>query len=229
MRASRPVRRERAARSVGDETERDDAGRFGIPGINFGTATNPDAGIELGLGLIYRQGPSIASSDDYSDGVLQFSVNDGAQSTANGSSVNNPNRAAWNFNFSVATGLNGATTGLADYTFQLLYDVDPGPGAVYRTLTLEAETTAQAAGQSGFQWRDQGTGLVFIGDDAGNVKVTQNSSNYAFNFFQSFLTSPYGLSTTPGFKGPAHFEIVLQALDGAQIIVRNRIVVNVVL
>lgn len=129
------------------------------------------------------------------------------------------------FTFSVATGLNGATTDLNDFTFQLLYDVDPGPGTNYRTLTLEAEGTPQAAGQSGFQWRDQGTAAVFILDDEGNADVTQNSENYAFGIFQGFLTSPYGLGNA--FAGPAQFDIILQAIDGAQVIVRNHIVVDV--
>lgn len=197
----------------------------GIPAVNFGTARNETAGIELGLMVLYRQGPTVASTDDYSDGVLNFSVASGPQSTANGSFANNAGRAAWSFTFSVATGLNSTLTDLADHTFELLYDVDPGPGTTYRTLTLEPEATPQAPGQSGFQWRDEGTGLVFILDDEGNIKVTQNSENYAFGFFQSFLTAPYG----PGnaFAGPAKFDIILRALNGSQIIVSNHIAVNV--
>ncbi len=197
----------------------------GIPAENFGTATNEDAGIELGLMVLYRQGPTVPSADNYDDGVLHFTVNSGPQSTANGSGSDNTNRAAWNFTFSVATGLSGATTDLNDYTFQLLYDVDPGLGTSYRTLTLEPETVPQAVGQSGFQWKDQGTGLVFIADDEGNVNVTQNSENYAFGFFQSFLTGPYGVLS--GFAGPAHFDIILQALNGSQLVARNHIVVDV--
>lgn len=198
----------------------------GIPAVNFGTARNQNAGIELGLMVLYRQGPTVPSADDYADGVLHVEVNDGPQSVANGSLANHAGRASWNYTFSIATGLNGATTDLSDYTFQLLYDVDPGLSVSYRTLTLEAETTAQPSGQSGFQWRDQGTDLVFIADDEGTVNVTQNSQNYAFVSYQTFLTSVYG----PGnaFAGPAHFDIILQALDGSQVIVRNHIVVDVV-
>jgi hypothetical protein len=195
----------------------------GIPATGFGIVKNLDSGIELGLQVIYRQGPTVTSTDDYNDGVLHFSVNDGAQSTANGSSVNNAGRAAWSFDFSIATGLNGATTDLDDYTFQLLYDVDPGAGTSYRTLALEPG----GSGSSGHQWRDQGTGLVFIADDSGNSNVTQNSENYAFTFFQSFLTSAYGPGS--GFAGPAHFDIVLQALDGSRLIAANHIAVDVIL
>ncbi len=195
----------------------------GIPAVNFGTARDEAAGVELGMMVLYRQGPTVASTDDYGDGVLHFSVNDGAQSTSNGSSSNNGNRAAWNFTFSAATGLNGATTDLNDFTLQLLYDVDPGPGTSYRTLTLEPGSAGP--GRSGFRWRDQGTGLVFIADDEGNANVTQNSENYSFGFFQAFLTSPYGIGNA--FAGPAQFDIVLQAFDGPQMIVRNHIAVDV--
>lgn len=199
----------------------------GIPASNFAIAENVAAGVELGLQVIYRQGPTVASTDTYDDGVLHFVVNDGPQSTANGSSANNAGRASWSFEYSIETGLNGATTDLGDFTFKLLYDVDPGAAASYRTLTLEQEATSQATGQSGFQWRDDASGLVFIADDEGNANVTQNSENYAFAFFQSFLTAAYG----PGnaFAGPAHFDIQLQAYDDAQLIAVNHIVVDAIL
>ncbi len=153
--------------------------------------------------------------------VLHFNVASGPQSTANGSFANNPARAAWNFTYSIATGLNAATD-LTDHTFQLLFDVDPGPGVNYRTLTLEPEGTPQAAGQSGFQWRDQGTNTVLISDDEGTFQVTQNSQNYAF---YQLLTSPYNQANN--FGGPATFDIILRALSGAQVVASNHIVVNV--
>jgi hypothetical protein len=196
-----------------------------IPAENFGVARNETAGIELGLMILYRQGPTVASTDNYNDGVLNFNVESGPQSTANGSTSNNAARAAWNFTFSLATGLNAVTTDLDDHTFQLLYDVDPGAGTSYRTLTLERRDAGGPGQLSGFQWRDQGSGLVFIADDEGNSNVTQNSENYAFGFFQAFLTSPYGSGN--GFAGPAQFDIILQAFDGTQLIARNHIRVNV--
>ncbi|HEX5702256.1 MAG TPA: hypothetical protein VFX97_03455 [Pyrinomonadaceae bacterium] len=196
----------------------------GIPAENFGLARNEALGIELGLMILYRQGPTVPSTDNYADGVLNFSVASGPQSISNGSAVNNPGRAAWNFTFSVATGLNGATTDLGDYTFQLLYDTDAGPGTNYRTLTLEQELTPQAAGQSGYQWRDQVLNYVPIADDEGNGNVTQNSQNYAFAHFQAFLGGAYA---PPTFAGPGQFDIILRALDGTQIVASNHIVVNV--
>lgn len=195
----------------------------GIPATNFGTATNAGAGIELGMMVLYRQGPTLASTDTYDDGFLEFDVASGPQSTANGSFANVANRAAWNYTFSIATGLGGATTTLADYTFQLLFDVDPGPGTTFRTLQLEAEATPQAAGQSGYAWRDIATNTLPIADDEGTANVTQNSQNYAF--YAPLLAGLYDAGTA--FAGPAQFDIVLQALDGTQLVARNHIVVNV--
>ena len=101
-------------------------------------------------------------------------------------------------------------------------DVDPTAGVSYRTLTLEPGGT----GSSGYQWRDQGTGTVFIADDAGNANVTQNSQNYAFAFFQSFLTGAYG----PGnnFDGPAAVRHRAGGAPRRQLLADNHIVVDVV-
>lgn len=198
----------------------------GIPASGFGIAYNDDAGVELGLQVIYRQGPVVASTDNYDDGVLHFTVNDGPQSTANGSGSDHAGRAAWSFEYSVATGLDGETTDLDDFTFRLMYDTDTSAATSFRTLVLEAETTPQAAGQSGYQWRDEGSGLVFIADDEGNANVTQNSENYAFSFFQTFMTGSYG--TGNAFGGPATFDIILQAYDGSDLVAQNHIVVDVI-
>lgn len=197
----------------------------GIPATNFGTATNAAAGIELGMMVLYRQGPNVVPTDTYDDGLLEFDVASGSQSTANGSFANNANRAAWNYTFSIATGLGGASTTLADFTFQLLVDVDPGPGTNFRTLQLEAEATPQAAGQSGYAWRDVALNAIVIPDDEGTANVTQNSQNYGFLQYQAFLTAPYGPAST--FNGPAQFDLVLQAFAGTQLVARNHVAVNV--
>lgn len=197
----------------------------GIPATNFGTATNAAAGIELGMMILYRQGPNVVSTDDYADGLLEFDVASGPQSTANGSFADNAARAAWNYTFSIATGLGGATTTLADYTFQLLVDVDPGATTSFRTLQLEPSALPPAPGKSGYAWRDVALNAVVIPDDEGTANVTQNSQNYAFGQYQAFLTAPYGPGTS--FAGPAQFDLVLQAFAGTQLVARNHSVVNV--
>jgi hypothetical protein len=197
----------------------------GIPAENFATATNIEKGIELGMMVLYRQGPTVPSTDTFADDVLEFDVASGPQSVANGSSANNALRAAWNYTFSVATGLGGATTDLNDFTVQLLVDMDPGAGVAYRTFTLEPGGLGGPA-NSGFQWRDLDSGLVVMADDEGNVNVTQNSQNYAFyGLVPPLDTSTYTVGG--GFAGPATFDVVLQAFSGAQLVARNHIVVNV--
>ena len=196
----------------------------GLNAAHFGTARNEDAGVELGLKVHHRStvGNSIyLTTDDYNDGVLHYEVQQGP-AIAGGAP-----KAEWSFDFSIATGLNGETTNLGDFTFKMLYDVDPSAAVSYKTLVLEAEGTPQGADQSGFQWRDVDTGIVFVNDDEGNANVTQNSRNYGFAEFQSFLTDTYG----PGnnFAGPAHFDIQLQAFDGLQMIAQNHIAVDVIL
>lgn len=196
----------------------------GIPAKGFGLVRAEDAGIELGLQIIYRQGPTVTTTDDYADGILRFVVNDGPQSTANGSFQNAANRAAWNFEYSVATGLNGQTTDLDDFTFKLLIDTDRSVGTNYVELVLGAESTPQGPGQSGYQWQIPGSAFPApIQDDAGNSEVTQNSQNYAF-----YGIPDYNAGT--GFAGPAEFDIVLQAYDMSNtLIAENHIAVDIVL
>jgi hypothetical protein len=194
----------------------------GIPASDFATARNEAAGIELGFQIIYRQGPTVTSSDSFADGVLNYSVADGPQSTANGSQADVANRAAWNFQYSIVTGLNGATTDLNDFTFRLLIDLDSGASVSYATLQL-APGGVVPPQPSGFHWTDGST--TIIPDDQGNANVTQNSQNYAF--YAASLTPPNSYTALNGFPGPATFDLVLQAFDGAQLIASNHIVVNV--
>jgi hypothetical protein len=183
-----------------------------------------DAGIELGLQVIYRQGPTVTTADDYADGVLSYTVNDGAQSTANGSSANNSARAAWSFEYSIVTGLNGETTDLGDFTFKLLVDKDPTAAIDYNELLMRVDPLAP--GTADTIWQLVGPNVDVIGDDAGNPAlpgtVAQNSQNISFAF--------YGLGAYAGAGFPAgQFDISLQAFDALNTLIgENHIQVNVV-
>ncbi|HYC45777.1 MAG TPA: hypothetical protein VED01_09865 [Burkholderiales bacterium] len=200
----------------------------GIPATGFGIARAEEAGLELGLQVIYRNGPTVLSSDDYSDGVLEYTVNDGPQSTLNGSTSNAANRAAWNYEWSIAGGLNGETTDLTDFTIKLLIDGDPSAAIDYTELLL-VHNPAIATGSSEFFW-DAGLPVPFISDDAGiDPTVTQNSQNYAFGAHQALLPPGSTYTQAGGFAGPAQFDIALQAFDSANtLIAENHIQVNVV-
>ena len=92
----------------------------GIPATDYQIVRADDAGIELGLQVHYRNGPVVLPTygNGYADGVIEFQVADGPQTPA--TSPGFPaalNRAAWSFDYSVITGLNGESTDLADFTF----------------------------------------------------------------------------------------------------------------
>jgi hemolysin type calcium-binding protein len=190
----------------------------GIPADHYGIVQDADTGVELGLQIHYRQGPTVLHSDadGYGDGVLHFQVNDGTQSTANGSSVDNPGRAAWNFDYSIATGLDGHTTDVSDFTFRMLIDVDPSAATNYRVLTMQPGGLDSA----NVHWVDQDNNIV-IADDEGNANVAQNSENYAFGFIHDYLG-------TYNYEAGAQFDIVLQAFDGPNLLAQNHIIVDVI-
>jgi hypothetical protein len=192
----------------------------GIPADHYGIVRAEGAGVELGLQIHYRNGPTVTTTDDYADGVLLFTVNDGPQSTSNGSSANVANRAAWSFDYSIVTGLNGETTDLSDFTFKFLVDVDPTTAKNYQVFTMAPGGT----GSANVHWTNQFGDAV--GDDQGiNGVVAQNSRNLAFYDVDHStpLTQPYD----PAF-GPGQFDIILSAYDGSHLIASNHIVVDVV-
>jgi hypothetical protein len=190
----------------------------GIPADNFGIARNEDAGIELGLKVHNRTGdPAVPSTDTYADGVLHFQVHQGSQ-------PGNPARAAWNFDWSVATGLNGETTGLSDFTIKLLVDVDRTANTSYHELTL----SAVGANTADVHWTDQYGNILIVDDEGVANKVAQNSQNFAFAIGDTNPGTP-GTQTYDGTNwGPGNFDIILEAFNGTQLVGINHIVVDVV-
>ncbi len=197
---------------------------------DFVVTQSESSGVELALAVKYRQGPSQDPVFVDADGTVHFQVEDGAQSTTNGSSSNHSNRAAWSFDYSIATGLDGATTDLSDFTFKLLIDVDPTAGTEFRELTM-VDHGGAITNDTGFVWFDQDS-TPTIGDDGGNANVAQNSENYAFGFIEDFIDAD---PDTPGQQpyapdfGPAEFDIRLEAYDGGHnLIAANQIAVEVI-
>ena len=186
----------------------------GNPSSDFVVTRNEGDGVELGLSIRYRQGPAVDPVSVDADGSVRFDVNTGAQNTDNGSSGNNANRAAWSFNYSIATGLNGETTDLSDFTFKLFVDVDVTEDTNFRELTM-IENPPEFSNETGFFWIDQDSSPT-IGDDGGNGNVAQNSENFAFGFIEDFIDADPDLaglqSYAPNF-GEAEFDIRLEAYD----------------
>lgn len=195
---------------------------------NYVIVRNEGEGIELGLQVKERSGPSFDPTSVDANGTVHYQVPDGSQ-------IGNPARAFWSFDFSVATGLNGKTTGLGDFTFKLLVDTDVTAATNYLQLTLVPENPllAGAPGSaSDFVWAALGAPLapVVIGDDGGVPGlVTQNSQNYVFynSLIDADPVSPGQQSYAPTY-GPATFDIQLLAYHGAELIGVNHVVVDVV-
>ena len=198
----------------------------GIPATDYNLARNEDAGVELGMQVHYRQGPTVLPIDGngYADGVLHFEVAAGPQTpvTSPGFPAN-PNRAAWNFDYSIVTGLNGETTDLSDFTFKLLVDEDPTAGIDYQVFVMAVGGT----GSANVHWVNQ-YGLApenAVVDDQGIAgEVAQNSRNLAF--YDTDHVTP-GTQVYDPLFGPGQFDIVLQAFQGTSLIASNHILVEV--
>lgn len=174
----------------------------------FTLQQNPWTKTELAMKGKYRQGDDIPPTFLGGDGFIHVVVPDGPQVTdpAHGVPGPNPARAAWNFDFSLSTALNGSTSDLDDIDAWLQLDIDPSPKTKYLTLKLDKVTTTPAPGDSGYGWR---TGATFVlDDDGGTSQVTQNSFNYAF-IANLIDTDPVTAGIQPYAFGAAEFDIIM--------------------
>src|SRR5436190_5935237 len=98
----------------------------GIPATHFGIARNEGAGVELAFNLHHRSDSVVdpvthtsmyapTDANGYADGVLTYQVQHGPAVGVGGVP-----KAEWSWDPSIATGLNGQTTDLHDFTFKLL-------------------------------------------------------------------------------------------------------------
>lgn len=177
----------------------------GAPNTGFARKRNIDAGVELGLKAIMRQGPDLPATYIDGDGFVHFEVPTGAQ-------VGNPGRAAWSWNYSVAVGLNGTQARLGAYDVELWVDVDSSERKNYVKLNLSrvGPATAQTGCSpdpspdlNGYGWKDK-DGNPVIGDDEGTDQVSQNSQNVAF--WTSVIDGANPVYTF----GPGEFDVILK-------------------
>ncbi|MEA2818434.1 MAG: large repetitive protein [Bradyrhizobium sp.] len=177
---------------------------------NFHIEQNNTLGIQLDLKEHYRTGNDIAASSVDADGTAHFSVPSGTQvvDPTHGVGGANATRGAWNFDFVVATGLNGQTTDLSSFTFKLaitqngtnthIFDLDPASHI----------------------WIDEANPTVgFGGDDfvthpasaATQSHVAENSVNMAF---VAGAFGPLATSTAAG----TTYDIKLEAFDHTHLV-----------
>lgn len=186
----------------------------------FGSGNSPNGyhidqnhtlGFQLDLKEHYRQGNDIAPTSVDANGVANFIVPAGTQvvNPAGGVGNANPNRAAWNFDYVVATGLDGQTTSLTDFTFKLQVTQN---GTNTHVFALDPATHV---------WLDQANPTIgFGGDDfnqpatvATQAHVAENSVNLGFATLQSVF-GPLAQSTAAG----TIYDIALEAFQGVQLV-----------
>jgi hypothetical protein len=185
----------------GTPTTNDDEMYFGDGNLptNYNITVDDKTNIELGLKIHYRQGDDITPVSIDADGTAHYVVPDGTQvvDPAHNVGAANPNRAAWNFDFSVNTGLNGSTKTLDNFDFRIIISSGDGERGVFDLAHL---------GPGNTPWvNDPPTGS-FADEDGSNPQLSQNSVNLGFNFLKAiFGTDVLDAGET--------YDILLQAFD----------------
>jgi hypothetical protein len=188
----------------GTPTTSDDEMYFGDGNkpTNYNISVDDKTNIELGLKIHYRQGNDITPTSVSGDGNANYTVPDGAQvvDPANGVSSANPARAAWNFDFSVNTGLDGSTNTLDDFDFRIIIKSGDGEVGVFDLNHLAPGNTP---------WGAPGAG--FSDEDGTNPQLSQNSVNLGFAFFASIFGADR-------LDAGETYDITLQAFDHGKIV-----------
>ena len=190
----------------GTPTSSDDEMYFGDGNLptNYNISVDSKTDIELGLKIHYRQGNDILPTSIDSDGTANYSVPDGAQvvDPAHGVSSANPARAAWNFDFSVNTGIDGSTSTLDDFDFRIIIASGDGEKGVFDLQHLAPGNTP---------WVNNPATGSFADEDGSNPQLSQNSVNLGFAFFA-------GIFGTDRLDAGETYDITLQAFDHGKIV-----------
>jgi VCBS repeat-containing protein len=198
--------------------------------------------LELGIHVKYRSSlQDVNPTSVEPDGTVKYTVDDGPQlNGVNGASGTALNRAAWSFDYSASTALDGSVDTLADFNFRLLIDLNPGAGTSFLELAFSPVgglPDAPGEPRSNGLWSTAapmagipavGTGL--IADDGGTDQVTQNSQNYAFySTIMDFDGNPATDDAAVYTFTPGVFDIYLQAFDSSNtvLLAQNHVQVTV--
>lgn len=177
---------------------------------NFHFEENKSLGIELGLKEHFRTGNDIIHTNSVSGhDVADFAVPDGTQTIdlAHGVSSANSGRSAWNFDYVVSTGMDGANTSLSDFTFKLEVTQN---GTNTHIFVLNPNTHV---------WVDQANPTIgFGGDDFNHPATTSVQSHVAENSVNlAFLATAFGPLATSTTAGTT-YDIQLEAFKGVQLV-----------
>jgi hypothetical protein len=188
----------------GTPTTADDEMYFGDGNLptNYNISVDDKTDIELGLKIHYRQGDDITPTSVDADGTAHYEVPAGTQvvDPAHGVSSANPNRAAWNFDFSVNTGLDGSTKTLDNFDFRITITSGDGEQGVFDMNHLGPGNTPWGTLSGGF-----------ADEDGSNPQLSQNSVNLGFNFLKAIFG-------TDALDAGETYDITLQAFDHGKIV-----------
>lgn len=153
--------------------------------------------IELGLKLHVRQGDDILPTSVDADGTAHYQAPAGEQ-------PGNPqHRAAWNFDFSVNTGLDGSTKTLDDFNFRIIIADDDGNSQAFDLQHV-------APGNTPWLNVTTGSGATLGGfadeDGTAHLQLSQNSVNMNFGF----LAAAFG---PDNMTAGEQYDITLQAFN----------------
>jgi hypothetical protein len=162
----------------------------GNTAANYNVVVDDKADIELGLKIHYRQGPDILPTSVDADGTAYYDAPAGTQ-------PGNPNRAAWNFDFSVNTGIDGSTKTLDQFDFKIIITSGDGEVGIFDMQHLAAGSTP---------WVDTPATGGFLDEDGLNPQLSQNSVNLGFNFLKAIFG-------TDALDAGETYDIKLQAFD----------------
>ena len=178
----------------------------GNPATTFQRKRDEDAGIELAIKGVVRQGADIRSTYVDEDGLVHIEVPTGAQPGV-------PNRAAWYFTYSYDVALDPSNPTLDKYDAELWIDFDASEKTDYLKLKLAKLGPPPAAvpcpepDKNGYGWKAGST--IVIGDDEGTDRVTQNSQNLAF-YASEIDSNPNVKGIQPYTFGPGQFDVVMK-------------------
>jgi hypothetical protein len=176
---------------------------------NFHIEQNNTLGVQLALKEHYRTGDDIVHSSVDPDGTAHFNVPAGTQVVDPAHDVGSANagRSAWNFDFVVATGLNGQTSDLSSFTFKLAVTQN---GTNTHIFDLNPVTHV---------WVDEANPAVGFGGDDFNhpasasvqSHVSENSVNLAF------VAGAFGNLATSTAAGTT-YDIKLEVFDHTHLV-----------
>ena len=165
---------------------------------NYDVFVNHAKNIELGLKVHLRGGADIAPSLDGT-----YDVPAGTQA---------PNRATWNFDFSVNTGVEGGHKTLDAFDFRITVKSGDGEVGVFDLAHL---------GPGNTPWLNDPLTGGFNDEDGSNPQISQNSVNLGFAFMQGIFGADYN-------NAGEHYTITLEAFEGHKLIGAVQQVIDVI-